>query len=210
VVPVISVEGGHQATDARRGEGVYAGATRAMAHLRQAGVLFGASVTVTNQNMRAVTDPCCIRQLNALGCRLVFFIDFVPVEPGSEVLALSTQERIEMAGRIEALRAALPGLYVALPGDEERYGGCLAAGRGFAHISPEGRLEACPFAPYADTSLKDTPLREALASRLLRKIREEPEHLSELSGGCALWARREWVASLLENPAGPDGPRAAN
>lgn len=178
-----------------------------MAHLRQAGVLYGASVTVTNQNMRAVTEPGFIRQLNALGCRLFFFIDFVPVEAGSEALALSTPERLELAARIERLRAELPGLYVALPGDEERYGGCLAAGRGFAHISPEGRLEACPFSPYADTSLKDTPLREALASRLLARIREEPEHLSELSGGCALWARREWVASLLEHPAEPDGPR---
>ena len=116
-----------------------------MAHLRQAGVLYGASVTVTNQNMRAVTEPGFIRQLNALGCRLFFFIDFVPVEAGSEALALSTPERLELAARIERCGRSCPAVCGAA-GRRGRYGGCLAAGR-VAHISLEGRLEACPFRP---------------------------------------------------------------
>jgi len=36
-------------------------------------------------------------------------------------------------------------LFVSLPGDEEKFGGCLAAGRGFIHINPEGKVEACLF-----------------------------------------------------------------
>jgi MoaA/NifB/PqqE/SkfB family radical SAM enzyme len=198
VVPVVSLEGHLQETDARRGEGTFTGATQAMANLRQAGVFFGASITVTNRNLQTVTSEVYIRELNSLGCRLFFFIDFVPVEPGSEGLVLDIHQRKELAGRISALREKVPGLYVAFPGDEELYGGCLAAGRGFVHVSPEGWLEPCPFSPYADTSLKTHSLKDALQSRLLRQIRENPDHLGESGGGCALWARREWVESLLE------------
>jgi MoaA/NifB/PqqE/SkfB family radical SAM enzyme len=76
------------------------------------------------------------------------------------------------------------------------FGGCLSAGRGFAHISPEGSLEPCPFAPYSDVSLRDKTLKEALQSDFLRQIRENHNELTE-TGGCALWTKKEWVKSLL-------------
>lgn len=202
VAPVISLEGHMRETDARRGSGTFAGAMRGITALRQVGVYFGVSITVTNRNLATVTDEAYIRELNALGCRLFFYIDFVPVEPGSESLVLESSQRVELADRIAGLRRALPGLYVALPGDEERYGGCLAAGRGFVHVSPEGWLEPCPFSPYADTNLKTHSLKDALQSHLLRQIRENPDHLGETGGGCALWAKREWVESLLGNDGG--------
>jgi len=80
----------------------------------------------------------------------------------------------------------------------EEMGGCLASGRGFVHISAEGNLEPCPFAPYSDTSLKDLTLKDALSSEFLRKIRENHQNLKETKGGCALWENRQWVASLLK------------
>jgi MoaA/NifB/PqqE/SkfB family radical SAM enzyme len=87
-------------------------------------------------------------------------------------------------------------LMVTLPGDEEKYGGCLASGRGFLHISSTGALEACPFAPYSDTNIKDMPLREALKSGLLREIRDNHHLLKESRGGCALNENKEWIKSL--------------
>ncbi len=84
------------------------------------------------------------------------------------------------------LRRQYPALFIAFPGDEEAYGGCLAAGRGFIHINPEGNLEPCPFAPYTDTNLTNLPLREALNSQLLKTIRENHDQLTETRGGCAL------------------------
>jgi MoaA/NifB/PqqE/SkfB family radical SAM enzyme len=73
----------------------------------------------------------------------------------------------------------------------------LAARRGFIHISPSGRVEPCPFAPYSDANVRDVPLRDALASPLLATIRTNHDRLTETSGGCALWSQREWVQSLL-------------
>jgi MoaA/NifB/PqqE/SkfB family radical SAM enzyme len=88
-------------------------------------------------------------------------------------------------------------VFIVFPGDEEQFGGCLAAGRGFVHIGPDGSLEPCPFAPYSDTSVADVPLKEALASHLLKAIRDNHGELKETRGGCALWRQREWVESLV-------------
>lgn len=73
----------------------------------------------------------------------------------------------------------------------------FSSGRGFVHISPDGFLEPCPFAPYSDTDLRNVSLKEALRSDLLRKIRENHDKLESTSGGCALWTHREWVRSLM-------------
>jgi len=71
-------------------------------------------------------------------------------------------------------------------------------GKGFIHINAEGDVEPCPFAPYSDTNLINSTLKEALQSDFLRKIRQSHEHLSETEGGCALWIKREWVKSVLD------------
>jgi MoaA/NifB/PqqE/SkfB family radical SAM enzyme len=198
VVPVISLEGRQIDTDGRRGEGVYGHVLSTMHRLRREGVFFGTSVTLTSRNFGLATGKEFLQKLMATGCKLFFYVDYVPVQEGTEELALTTEQRAAEPEIMLALHKELPGLFVAFPGDEEMYGGCLAAGRGFVHVSPEGRLEPCPFSPFSDVSLKDVPLKEALQSQLLRTIRESGAHLGETRGGCALWERREWVGSLLQ------------
>ena len=64
------------------------------------------------------------------------------------------------------------------------------------HVSPSGDLEPCPAAPYSDANLGAVPLKEALRSRLLARLREAPEVLTESEGGCALRANRAWVEEI--------------
>ena len=107
---------------------------------------------------------------------------------------------------VENFRSNYPALFVAFPGDEEQFGGCLAAGRGFVHVNAAGDVEPCPFAPYSDVNLRRTSLREALASPLLGEIGRNHDKLVETRGGCALWANREWVQSLLADGKLGEGP----
>ncbi|MCX6097473.1 MAG: hypothetical protein NTZ77_03175 [Caldiserica bacterium] len=202
IVPVISLEGYAAETDARRGDGVAGRALAAIARMRRAGVFFGTSLTVTRLNIDTVLDEQYLDGLMGLGCRLFFFVEYVPVREGTESLVLDGGQRARLAAAVASLQKRLPGLFIAFPGDEEAFGGCLAAGRGFIHISPSGRVEPCPFAPYSDASVRDTPLRGALASPLLAAIRDNHDRLTETSGGCALWSQREWVRSLIANPEG--------
>lgn len=198
-VPVISIEGGKQSTDLRRGEGMYERAMAVMDSLDKKGRLFGASITLTSENYGEVLDSGFLDELESKGCRAAFLIEYVPSGEQDEHLCLTEQQKQELREREEKLYKKHNMLMVTLPGDEEKYGGCLASGRGFLHISSTGALEACPFAPYSDTSIKDMPLGDALKSNLLKEIRDKHDMLKESRGGCALKENREWVESLMSS-----------
>jgi MoaA/NifB/PqqE/SkfB family radical SAM enzyme len=84
------------------------------------------------------------------------------------------------------------------PGDEEFFGGCVSAGRGFAHITPAGDLTPCPVSNIATHNLTTSSLREALASPLFTSICEN-EHLLEVDGvPCALLSHPEEVEALAK------------
>ena len=206
IIPVISLEGHATDTDARRGQGVAGKAREAIARMRAAGIFFGTSLTVTRLNIDTLLDDQYLDKLISLGCRLFFFVEYVPVREGTTSLVLDAAQRARLAVTVAALQERLHGLFIAFPGNEDAYGGCLAAGRGFLHISPSGRVEPCPFAPYSDTSVHDTTLRDVLASPLLAAIRDGHGKLTETNGGCALWAQRAWVRSLLHEGAEGETP----
>ncbi len=200
LIPVFSLEGGAQTTDSRRGEGVSARVSRAMESLSNAGVFYGTSITITRTNHDEVTDPEFIRPLVAGGCRLFFYVEYIPVEEGTEDKVLTESQKAGLEPLTQSLRSRFNADFIAFPGDEEQYGGCLAAGRGFIHVGPDGSLEPCPFAPYTDVNLSGLSLKEALRSDFLRAIRDNHDNLTETRGGCALWTNREWVRSLLPSP----------
>jgi MoaA/NifB/PqqE/SkfB family radical SAM enzyme len=196
VIPVISLEGGQPCTDNRRGQGVYVHLQKTLTMMHERNIFFGTSLTVTRQNFAVVTNKDFIRELISKGNKLIFFVDYAPVQEGTEDMSLTEAQREEEARLMAVFRSELPGLYFAFPGDEEGLGGCLGAGRGFIHISPGGHVEPCPALPFSDLNLKDVSLKEALQSEFLRTIRDSHLHRSETNGGCALWENREWVASL--------------
>lgn len=198
VIPVISLEGMQAETDLRRGEGVHRQIFSVMRQLKSEGIFYGVSITVTRDNFALATSPEFIKTIVDTGGRVVFFVEYIPIAENTAHLAPTHEQRDGLNRIVNDLHHQFNALFVAFPGDEELYGGCLAAGRGFVHISADGRLEPCPFAPYADANLKTHSLREALQSDFLRAIRQNHPNLKETAGGCALWANREWVASLLE------------
>lgn len=198
VIPIISLEGYETETDGRRGSGVYSHLRGTFEKLRISGIFFGLSFTVSRTNFDTVTNEIFIHQLMASGCRLFFFVEYVPVKEGTADRVIIDEQRSALAGILDSFRLRFPALFISFPADEEAFGGCLSAGRGFIHISAEGDLEPCPFAPYSDSNLKDLSLKEALQSELLSRIRQNHAELTETSGGCALWEKRDWVKSFLK------------
>lgn len=197
IVPVISFEGFREETDARRGKGVYDRLLAACSRLKQRGIFFGVSVTTSRDNFPRVTGEAFAREMLAAGARVITFVEYVPMEPGTENLVLTDEQKKVLQIVLADFNRKFPALFIGFPGDEDQYGGCLAAGRGFVHVSPSGNLEPCPAAPYSDENLAQVPLAEALRSRLLARIRQEPAVLTETSGGCALRANRAWVEEML-------------
>jgi MoaA/NifB/PqqE/SkfB family radical SAM enzyme len=201
VIPVVSVEGGEASTDGRRGAGVYERARSAFCALSRAKVFFGASFTVTKGNAAELSSGDFVDGLMGLGARVFFYNEYTPIAGGTETLCIDADERKTLLSALEEHRRRYRAVFLAFPGDEDKFGGCLSSGRGFVHLAPDGSLEACPFAPFGDTSVRDGSLADALRSPLLSRIREHHAELAETSGGCALWNRREWADSLVSRDA---------
>ena len=199
LLPIISIEGGREATDARRGEGVYDQVEEAMLRIRSSGMIFGASVTVTKENMREVYSKEFCEGLYEKGCRAVIFVEYVPADGKSDRLAPGEPERLWMQEQIRALRRRNRRMvFIAFPGDEKSSDGCVAAGRGFFHINAHGGAEPCPFSPYSDCSVRDSSIREALRSPLFYALNAEGLLKDDHAGGCTLYANRERVEQLLK------------
>ncbi len=196
-IPVISMEGYENDTDGRRGEGVYRKLLRVIGEIKRKALFWSVSLTVTNENFDGVTDKGFVKTLVNMGCKLFFLLEYTPVKEGTENWILTDEQRTKLLNIRNSYRSMFNALFITIPGDEEEIGGCMSAGKGFIHINAEGDVEPCPFAPYSDTNLRESTLREALQSDFLRKIRENHEHLSETEGGCALWIKREWLRSVL-------------
>ncbi len=196
-VPVISLEGFEEDTDGRRGKGVYNHLQKIIQKIKGKGIFWSVSLTVTRLNFSAVTNTQFVRNLFVQGCKLFFFVEYTPIREGTDDWILTEEQRESLLTIRDSFRSKFKALFIAIPGDEEEIGGCLSAGRGFVHISAEGNVEPCPFAPYSDSNLRDSSLKDALQSEFLRVIRQNHDQLHETEGGCALWIKREWIRSLL-------------
>lgn len=199
IIPLISLEGNADDTDDRRGDGVHQRVRHAMELLRKEKVFFGTSITVTSQNWQTVTSGAFVQDLVAQGCKVVIYVEYVPAQEGTDHLALDDSTIHQLQAAIDVQREQCPQMvFLSFPGDEEEMGGCLAAGRGFFHISPTGKAEPCPFSPFSDTSVLEVGVKGALASPLFHKL--QLAHLvgGEHHGGCALFEHREEVEALLK------------
>ena len=200
IVPIMSIEGGKQTTDTRRGTGVYDKLMTNMNELMQRGLIFGASVTVTTENYREVSSEDFISNLAEKGCKAVVFVEFVPVTEESTELAPGDEERKYLSTEMERLRREHPEMvFVSFPGDEKSSGGCIAAGRGFFHINSHGGAEPCPFSPFSDTNVRETSLRDAMRSKLFRTMIDDGLLDDDHKGGCVLFDKREQILERMEN-----------
>jgi MoaA/NifB/PqqE/SkfB family radical SAM enzyme len=201
IIPLISLEGNEEDTDSRRGKGTFEKLQNTMALMKEKDIFFGNSLTLTSQNFDLVMDEHFIIKLVDGGCKFFLFLEYTPIEERTEDWVLNEHQRGRMITLLQKYRAKYPALFIGVPWDEQDVGGCLSAGRGFVHINASGDIEPCPFAPFSDTNLRDSSLKEALQSEFLSTIRQIPELAVENGGGCVLWKERKLVQSLLENSA---------
>ena len=220
---IISVEGGEELTNLRRGKGVYEKAIENLKKLDSIGTLTGISVTINRINFKYWMEEKHIDQLIREGIKIAAFIEYIPLTPANKTvtvpknqlenskspnlweskndhdLMLNPKEREDFRSQILNFRATKAIYLIHSPGDEEYFGGCVSAGRGFAHVTPEGDLTPCPVSNIATHNLATENLRDALLSPLFKKICEN-EHLLETDEmPCALFAHPKEVDELAKS-----------
>ena len=195
---VVSLEGDRELTDERRGSGVYESALRSLDRLRGAGVLTGLSVTVGAANIDYWTDEKKIDALIARSGPLAFFIEQIPTGEGDGIAAIPEEKRLRFRETVLHYRSRETGAayLVHSPADEEFFGGCVSAGRGFAHVTPTGDVTACPFSALATHNVSTSTVSEALAGSFFTMIRENGPMLETHDHPCALSANADKLESM--------------
>ncbi|MBN2049562.1 MAG: radical SAM protein [Spirochaetales bacterium] len=175
VAPAISVEGWKEETDGRRGEGMWEKINNAMDLLREAGVLFGISVTYTRHNIDTITDNKFIEYFMNKGALFGWYFMFMPVGKDPILdLVPTPQQRVFCGRSVERLRNIYPMFLADFWNDGPAVGGCLAGGRQYLHILNSGFAEPCVFAHFhaADHNIREKSIIEVVNSPFFRDIRK--------------------------------------
>ena len=78
-VPAISLEGFEEATDGRRGEGVYQKVRKAMELLRSKKLVYGISCCYTSANYDSITSEEFYDSMIEMGAYFVWYFHYMPV-----------------------------------------------------------------------------------------------------------------------------------
>lgn len=171
VGPSISVEGFQKETDERRGPGVYSKVLRAMQALREAGVIFGFSATVTRNNADLLASKEFIDFYVRQGCYFGWFFTYIPIGRGPDLgLMALPEQRDRMRKRTLEIRRTEPIFVADFWNDGGLTSQCMAGGRMYLHINHRGDVEPCVFAHFAVDNIHDKTLRQALESDFFKAI----------------------------------------
>ena len=172
-VPAISIEGDKEATDSRRGDGTYEKVVHAMEILRRYKVPFGASTCYTSANYESITDDEYFDRLISFGAKFAWFFHYMPI--GNDAvpeLLLNPEQRETVYRKIRDVRNRKSIFLIDFQNDGEYIGGCIAGGRDYFHINPNGDVEPCVFIHYSDSNIREKTLIECLTSPLFTAYKE--------------------------------------
>jgi len=208
VVPVLSLEGGMEETDDRRGKGVYEKVVAAMDLLKKAKIPFGYSITLTRNNFDAVTKPEFYQWLADKGAFFGWTFLYMPVGRDDDPSLMTTPEqRAEYGKFIRKIRGNLPIYPMDFWNDAPYVGGCIAGGRRYLHINHKGEVEPCIFVHFAVDNIKEKSLVEVLNSSLFTEIRKKQPFHENLLLPCMIidspWILRELVSKTGAHPTHP-------
>ena len=164
-VPAISVEGFEEATDGRRGGGVFQKVRRAMEILKAKKLPFGTSCCYTSANLDSISSEEFVDQLVEWGAKFSWYFHYMPVgNDAAPELMPSPEQREAMYDRIRAYRKTKPLFILDFQNDGEYVGGCIAGGRRYLHINANGDVDPCVFVHYSDSNIREKSLLDCLRS----------------------------------------------
>ncbi|MDI3548202.1 MAG: hypothetical protein PWR10_1854 [Halanaerobiales bacterium] len=210
ITPAISLEGYKEATDERRGEGVYDKIMAAMDRLRERGIVFGTSVTVTRYNVKELFSDEFIHHLINKGATYSWSFHYVPIgrNPNLDMM-LTPEQREWLAYRVPEIRSNFPLFVADFWNDGTFTGGCIAGGRRYFHINAMGDVEPCAFVHFAVDNIKDKSLKEVLQTPLFKSYQKRQPFTDNLMAPCPIIDNPQALRDIIEESgARPTHPGA--
>jgi len=152
ITPAISIEGYEKETDTRRGDGVYSKILKAFENLRNAGVMFGTSVTSTKENADIMlTDDFYKHYFDELGSTYMWMFQYMPI--GREFttdLMVPPEKRFELFKKWKQITHETNWFIADFWNSAVLSSGCIACSTtgGYFYIDWNGNIMPCVFVPY--------------------------------------------------------------
>lgn len=203
VTPALSVEGFEKETDERRGPGIYKKVLQAMENLREAGVLFGVSMTATRSNADLLLSPEMINfWMDQQGAAYAWLFQYMPIGRAFSLeLMITPEQRLRLYERTRELIHHERRFIVDFWNNGPLSRGCISAGRdwGYFYIDWNGNLAPCVFVPYATHNIREIyqqgkNLDHALQAPFFQAIRNWQK---EYGYGKPLPQIQNWIAPCL-------------
>lgn len=186
VMPMFSLEGFEEETDARRGKGIFKKVMHGMDLLRERGVLFGVSTATTRSNIETVVSDKFIDMLIEKGAKMTWYFIFMPVgiDPDTNMM-LTPEQRIFLGRRTKEIRTKKPYFTIDFFNDAPFVGGCIA-GKYYCHINSNEDVEPCIFAHFSTYNLKGKPLRKAFEEPFFKELRARQPYNKNMLMPCMM------------------------
>lgn len=201
IVLSMSIEGKEKATDDRRGDGVFQKVMDTMDLLRKNGLVYGVSICYTHANYKAVTSDDFFDFLIDKGVAFAWFFHFMPVGMDATPELMPTpEEREYMYHRIREIRGyegGKPIFCMDFQNDGEFVSGCIAGGKYYCHINPNGDVEPCVFIHYSSANIKEKSLLECLQQPLFRAYQANQPFNENLLQPCPMLENPEKLQALV-------------
>ena len=213
-VPAISLEGFEEATDGRRGNGVYQKVTKAMALLREKKLIYGISCCYTSANYDSITSEEFYDSMIDLGAYFVWYFHYMPVgNDAAPELLPSPEQRNGVYEKIRHYRATKPLFAMDFQNDAEYVGGCIAGGYRYLHINANGDIDPCVFIHYSDSNIREKTLLEALRSPMMMAYHRNQPFNENMLRPCPMLENpqklREMVATAGAHSTDLQSPESA-
>lgn len=187
IAPCFSLEGGKERTDARRGEGIFDKVTAAMDRLRERGVMFGVSLTITKENIYEITSDEFMDFLIDKGGLFGWTFHYIPVGSGANhELMITAEQRAYLKERVPEIRNTKAIKIADFWNDGELTQGCIAGGREYFHINARGDVKPCAFVHFSMDNIREKSLVEVLGSPLFRAYQKRQPFCSNHLKPCPI------------------------
>lgn len=197
--PMVSLEGFETETDARRGAGTFSRVMGAFDRMRERGMVFGASLTETRDNIETIGSDEFVDLCIEKGCMVLWYFQYVPIgrRPSLDLMPTPAQ-RDWLRRRVRELRESKPIFIGDFWNDGPFVHGCIAGGREYLHINANGDVEPCVFCHFAVDNIRDVSLREAINSPFMKGIRDRQPYRDNLLTPCMLIDAPDVLRNVVE------------
>lgn len=211
ITVAFSIEGFEETTDRRRGKGVFKKVMSAMDKMREAGLLYGVSVTYTRNNTEELASEEFVDMLVDKGVAFAWYFTYIPIGKDVDLEMMATPEqRAYMYDRILEYRRTKPIFIMDFWNDGEASHGCIAGGRRYLHINAQGEVEPCAFVHYSTCNIKNVSLREALRSPLMLAYQKRQPFNKNMRRPCPLIDNPEMLKEIVEESGAYSTQLSAN